>query len=129
MDHTTTFPLRNGSTRKITDAPTKLLGRLEAISASKMKNTASNKLKKKVLFFLTSTQSEAINTKTIVWIWKNYLAPSLHFYLHDGGSSEERFHIQIQRKTTMEVNQEFEMAKCCTLASLSHITKNWQKCY
>ena len=47
MDHTTTFSSRNGSTHNIADTPTKLLGRLIAVSTSTTKNAATSELENK----------------------------------------------------------------------------------
>lgn len=81
MNHTITFPPRKGSTRNITDAPTKILGRLVAISANKTKKAASSKFKKKVLSTLQRIDQCPIRGEYIVRIWKNYLTPSLHIHL------------------------------------------------
>ena len=48
MDHITTFFLRNGFTCIIADAPTKLLGRLIAVSTNKTKNAATSELENKI---------------------------------------------------------------------------------
>ena len=81
MDHTTTFSLRNGSTHDIADTPTKLLGRLIAVSTSKTKNAATSELENKILFALKRIDERPIRGEYKVWIWKNYLAPSHHFQL------------------------------------------------
>ena len=52
MDHTMTFSLRNGCTHNIADIPTKLLGRLIAVSTSKTKNAATSKLENRILSVL-----------------------------------------------------------------------------
>ena len=48
MGHTMTFSLKNGSTRNISDTPTKSLGRLIA-STSKTKNAATSELENRIL--------------------------------------------------------------------------------
>ena len=49
MDHKTTFSLANGSTRNITEALTKILGKLIAGSFSSTKQTAPTKLDSKII--------------------------------------------------------------------------------
>ena len=65
MDHTMSFPLKNGSTRNIADAPTKVLSKLIAVSTSQTKSAASSKLEKR--FYLPSRRLmnvlSEVNTK------------------------------------------------------------------
>ena len=65
MDHTMSFPLKNGSTRNIADAPTKVLGKLIAVSTSQTKSAALSKLEKR--FYLPSRRLmnvlSEVNTK------------------------------------------------------------------
>ena len=70
MDHKATFSLKNGSTRNIGDAPTKILGKFVAISAREAKSAASSKFEKKVL---QRVDERPIRGEFKVWIWKNYL--------------------------------------------------------
>ena len=113
------FSLRRGSTRNIADAPTKILGRLVAISASKTKNTASSKLEKKVLSALQRIDDRAIRGKYKVCIWKNYLAPSLHFHLMVDLVKKDSIS-KIQGKVTKFIKKCLNLPKCCTLASVFH---------
>ena len=113
------FSLRRGSTRNIADAPTKILGRLLAISASKTKNTASSKLEKKVLSALQRIDDHAIRGKYKVCIWKNYLAPSLHFHLVVDLVKKDSIS-KIQGKVTKFIKKCLNLPKCCTLALVFH---------
>ena len=78
MDHTMSFPLKNGPTRNIANVPTKVLGKLMAVSTSQTKSAASSKLEKRAI---KKIDERPIRGEYKVWIWKNYLAPSLHFQL------------------------------------------------
>ena len=49
MDHKTTFPLLNGSTRNVADNPTKILGHTVAISQTLTSKSCVSKVKTKVL--------------------------------------------------------------------------------
>ena len=111
MDHTTTFSLRNGSTRNIADAPTKLLGKLIAVSTSKTKNAATSELENRILSALKRIDERPIRGEYKVWIWKNYLAPSLHFQLMVQLLKKESVR-KIQGKVTKFLKSWLNLPKC-----------------
>ena len=118
MNHTTSYSLSNGSTRKIADAPTKLLGKFIAVSTSKTKNVATAKLEKDVLTTLKKIDNHPIRGEYKVWMWKNYLAPSLHFQpMVDLLKESVR---KIQQKATKFIKSWLNLPKCCNLASIFH---------
>ena len=119
LDHTTTFSLRNGSTRNIADTPTKLLGRLIAVSTSKTKNAATSELENKILSALKRIDECPIRGEYKVWIWKNYFAPSLHFQLMVQLLKKESVR-KIQGKVTKFIKSWLNLPKCCTLSSIFH---------
>ena len=116
MNHTTTFSLRNGSTRNIADTPTKLLGRLIAVSTSKTKNAATSEFENKILSALKRIDEHPIRGEYKVCIWKNYLAPSLHFQLMVQLLAVRK----IQGMVTKLIKSWLHLPKCCTLSSIFH---------
>ena len=99
--------------------PTKILGRPVAISANKTKNVASSKLEKKVLSALQRIDERPIRGEFNVWIWKNYLAHSLHFHLMVDLVKKDSI-TKIQEKVTKFIKKWLNLPKCCMLASGFH---------
>ena len=54
-----------------------------------------------------------------VWIWKNYLAPSLHFLLMVDVISESSV-LKIQKKITKFIKKWLNLPRCCTLSAVFH---------
>ena len=119
MDTKTTFPLSNGSTRNIAKAPTKILGRLVAVSPSESKHHAAKKLEKTILLAMQRIHERPIRGEFKVWIWKNYLAPSLHFLLMVDIIPESSI-LTIQKKITKFIKKWLNLPRCCTLATIFH---------
>ena len=61
MDHKTTFPLRNGSTRNVADDPTKVIGHTVAIFPTLTRKSCASKLEKKVLSAVQHTDDRLIH--------------------------------------------------------------------
>ena len=113
------FPLKNGSTRNIADAPTKVFGKLMAVSTSQTKSEASSKLEKR--FYLPSRRLmnvlSEVNTK--FGFGKIILRTSLHFLLMVDLLKKDSVN-KIQSKVTKFIKRWLNLPKCCTLASIFH---------
>ena len=118
MDHKTTFSLANGSTCNITEAPTKILGKLIAGPFSLTKQTAATKLDSKIISaeYAWMTKQLVVNSK--VWIWKNYLAHSLRFMLMVD-TVKESVLVKIE-KVTKYIKRWLNLPRCCTLETIFH---------
>jgi len=118
MDHKITFYLANGSTCKIAEARTKILGKL--IAGSSTKQTVATKLDSKIISAIQRLDDRPIRGEFKVWIWKNYLAHSLRFMLMVDAAKESVL-VKIQKKVIKYIKRWLlNLPRCCTLATIFH---------
>lgn len=106
-----TLPTVNGFHVNIASAPTKMLGKMVV---PRSKTQLYKRFEKKILSTLQCIDETPIWGEYKIWIWKNYLAPSLHFFLMVDvfpGSS-----IPKMQKITKFIN----LPRLCTLATVLH---------
>ena len=118
MDHKTTFSLANGSTRNIADAPTKILGKFLSKSHSSAKKALASKLDNEVIAAMKRIDDRPIRGEFKVWMWKNYLAPSLRFMMMVDSVQESDL-VKTQKKMTKFIKRWLHLPRCCTLRSNS----------
>ena len=112
--------MRNGSTRNIADTPTKLLGRqINSCINQQNKECCNIRSENKILSALKRIDERLIRGEYKVWIWKNYLAPSLHFQQMVQLLKNESV-CKIQGKVTKFIKNWLNLPKCCTLSSIFH---------
>ena len=70
-----------GSTRNVASGSTKFLGHLLGKSLQASRQAASERIRKRVWDALKLVDQRPVRDKYKVWIYKNYLAPSLFFLL------------------------------------------------
>ena len=75
------FSLTNGTTRSLSEAPTKFLGHTIAASEALTKRAASSSLKSIITEGLQKIDDRPIRGEMKVWILRHYLIPSTHFHL------------------------------------------------
>ena len=101
------------------DKPAKFLGSTIAVSSLQAKKKASSDLLSKVTSALSSIDKRPIRGEYKLWIYKQYLVPSLRFVLSVNAINQTTL-LNIQRRATRYIKSWLNLPRCCTLAPIFH---------
>ena len=79
----------------------------------------ATKLDSKVISAMQRLNDRPIRGESKVWIWKHYLAHSLHFMLMVDPVKESVL-VKIQKKVTKYIKRWLNLPRCCTLVTIFH---------
>ena len=114
-----TIKLSKGSTRNITSGSTKFLGHLLGESLQVSRHAGSEKIRKKVKEALRLIEQRPVRGEYKVWIYKNYLAPSLFFLLAVDAIPESTIK-SLQNSATRFIKKWLNLPRCATPAAIFH---------